>query len=132
MIGICRARFPDEEWHVADMRALELGHRFDGIIAWDSFFHLNRAAQREMFPRFAAHARLGAPLMFTSGPQAGEAVGSFHGERLYHSSLESAEYERLLADSGFAVQAFLPDDPECGEHTVWLATCAREQTHLSQ
>jgi hypothetical protein len=126
MIGLCRARFPDSEWLVADMRELELGRRFDGVLAWDSFFHLGIADQREMFPRFAAHARRGAALMFTSGPAEGEAIGSWCDEPLYHASLGPAEYEHLLVTNGFAVRAYVAKDPQCGDHTVWLATCDAE------
>lgn len=122
MIDFCRARFPESEWIVADMRTLELSGRFDGILAWDSTFHLGLADQRDMFSRFAAHARHGAPLMFTSGPDEGEAVGSYCDEPLYHASLSSAEYARLLSANGFEVQAHVANDPQCGGHTVWLAT----------
>lgn len=126
MIARCRARFPGLEWVVADMRALELSRRFDGILAWDSFFHLAMDDQRGMFPRFAAHAREGAPLMFTSGPREGEAIGSYCGEPLYHASLAPSEYEQLLATSGFVVRAYVAEDPDCGGHTIWLATYATE------
>jgi SAM-dependent methyltransferase len=126
MIERCRARFPDSEWVVADMRELELSRRFDGILAWDSFFHLAMDDQRGMFPRFASHAREGAPLMFTSGPGEGEAIGSYCGEPLYHASLSPSEYEQLLATSGFVVRAYFAEDSDCGEHTVWLATYAAE------
>ena len=122
MIVMCRERFPGGEWLVADMRRLALGRRFDGILAWDSFFHLRMDAQRVMFPRFAAHAGPGAPLLFTTGPSEGEASGCYHGERLYHASLDPGEYERLLATNGFTVRAHVADDPDCGRHAVWLAT----------
>ena len=59
------------------MRSLALGRTFDGIVAWDSFFHLTWDDQRRIFPVFRAHAATGAALMFTSGPDA---------------SLHSAEY----------------------------------------
>jgi hypothetical protein len=118
MIDMCRARFPDSEWIVADMRELGLERRFDGLLAWDSFFHLQMDDQRRMFPRFAAHVLAGAPLMFTSGPSHGEAIGSYCGEPLYHGSLDPSEYQRLLRMNGFSVLAHLADDPECGEHTV--------------
>ncbi len=121
MIAQCRRRFPDQEWIVADMRSLSLGQRVDGLLAWDSFFHLTADDQRTMFPRFAAHARPGAPLLFTSGSAAGEAIGSFEGEPLYHASLDPDEYERLLTANGFAVERFCASDPACGDHTVWLA-----------
>jgi len=122
MIERCRARFPDSEWVVADMRELELSRRFEGILAWDSFFHLGMDDQRGMFPRFASHAQEGAPLMFTSGPDQGEAIGSYCGEPLYHASLGPPEYEQLLAMNGFVVRAYVAKDPDCGERTIWLAT----------
>jgi len=37
MIALCKARRPDAEWIAADMRHLELGRRFNGLLAWDSF-----------------------------------------------------------------------------------------------
>jgi cyclopropane fatty-acyl-phospholipid synthase-like methyltransferase len=122
MIGICRERFPESEWIAADMRELALQRRFDGVIAWDSFFHLSAGDQRGMFARFSAHALPGAPLMFTSGSSEGEAVGSWCDEPLYHASLAPAEYEQLLASNGFSVKRHRADDPTCGGHTVWLAT----------
>jgi SAM-dependent methyltransferase len=122
MIAQCRTRFPDAEWLVRDMRELAFARRFDGLIAWDSFFHLSMDDQRAMFARFAAHANPGAALIFTSGSRAGESIGRYHGEPLYHASLDPTEYRRLLALNGFTVQAYEPDDAGCGGHTVWLAT----------
>ena len=124
MLALCRARFPDGAWIAADMRALALGRRFDGILAWDSFFHLTPDAQRAMFPIFRGHAAARAALMFTSGPSLGEAIGSFRGEPLYHGSLDPAEYRSLLAANGFSVVAHVVEDPACGRHTIWLAQAA--------
>ena len=124
MLELCRARFPAQEWIDADMRALDLGRRFDGILAWDSFFHLSRDDQRAMFAVLAAHAAKGAPLMFTSGPNDGEAIGSLYGQDLHHASLDPVEYRRLLAESGFSEVAHIPEDPACGGHTIWLAVRA--------
>lgn len=121
LIARCRERFPEQEWIVGDMRTLSLGRRFGGVMAWDSFFHLTMDDQRAMFPVFAAHAAPGAALMFTSGPAAGEAIGEFEGEPLYHASLDADEYRSLLAAHGFSVVRHVADDPECGNHTVWLA-----------
>jgi len=121
MISLCRKNFPDQQWIVADMRTLALGRHFDGILAWDSFFHLTYDDQRRMFAVFRAHAEAGAPLMFTSGPRHGEAVGALRGEPLYHASLDPAEYRSLLAGHGFALVAERMEDPDCGGHSVWLA-----------
>ncbi|MBS7792409.1 class I SAM-dependent methyltransferase [Roseococcus sp. SDR] len=121
LIALCRARFPGQEWLLADMRCLDLGRRFDGLLAWDSFFHLDHADQRAIFAVFARHAAPGAALMFTSGPSDGVAMGCFEGEVLYHASLSPIEYRRLLVRHGFAVVAHRTEDPECGGRTVWLA-----------
>lgn len=121
LVGLARARYPDHEWLVGDMRTLDLGRRYDGILAWDSAFHLYARGQHGMFPRFAAHARPGARLMFTSGTAAGEAIGEYRGEPLYHASLATDDYERLLRTHGFARRAYVAEDPCCGRHTVWLA-----------
>lgn len=121
LIALCRARFPDHAWTVGDMRTLALGETFDGIIAWDSFFHLSFDDQRAMFPRFREHAAEGAALLFTSGPAHGEAIGTFQGEALYHASLAEEEYRELLEANGFRVLRHVAEDPECGGHTVWLA-----------
>lgn len=121
MIAMFQARLPAQEALVADMRRLDLGRRFDGLLAWDSFFHLDHDAQRAMFPIFRAHARPGAALMFTSGPAHGEATGRLEGEPLYHASLAPDEYRDLLAAQGLEVAAHRAEDPDCGGRTVWLA-----------
>ena len=127
MIALCRARFPEGDWQVADMRRLALGRRFGGLIAWDSFFHLTPEDQRGMFPAFAAHAAPDAALMFTSGPAHGEAIGRFEGEALYHGSLDPLEYHALLAENGFSVIDHVVEDPGCGGHTIWLAKAKAAQ-----
>ena len=127
MIALCRERYPDGDWREADMCGLDLGHRFDAIIAWDSFFHLSPEEQRAMFPVFARHAAPGALLLFTSGPQAGVAMGEIYSRPLYHASLDAAEYENLLATEGFRVLLHRVEDPDCGRHTVWLAERADPQ-----
>lgn len=90
MIEICPYRHPDQRLQAADMRGLTLGETFNGILAWDSFFHLTPDDQRAMFSVFKAHAHQGTALMFTS--QHGEAIGSYRGEELYHASLAPDEY----------------------------------------
>jgi SAM-dependent methyltransferase len=121
MITLCQQRFSQHDWIVADMRTLSLGRTFDGLIAWDSFFHLTPDDQRRMFAVFQNHAAPQAALMFTSGPAHGEAIGTFEGEPLYHASLAPQEYHALLDAHGFRVVRHVAEDPACNGHTVWLA-----------
>lgn len=125
MISLCRERLPDHDWIVADMRGLTLGQRFDGILAWDSVFHLEHEDQRLMFAVFADHALTGAWLLFNTGPQHGEAIGEYRGDPLYHASLSPAEYAALAGASGFEVIEHVANDPAAGGRTAWL--CRRRQ-----
>jgi 2-polyprenyl-3-methyl-5-hydroxy-6-metoxy-1,4-benzoquinol methylase len=120
MISLCHSRLPDHEWIVADMRRLSLGRRFDGILAWDSFFHLDHDDQRRMFAVFAEHASNRAVLMFNTGPEHGEAVGNYRGDPLYHASLAYAEYAALVSRIGFEVIDHATNDWRAGGRTVWL------------
>jgi len=121
MLALCRARFPQSCWIQCDMRSITLGRRFNAIIAWDSFFHLPADDQRRMFPIFQQHIAPQGLLLFTSGSQAGTAMGNIYGHELFHASLAPEEYKSLLKRHGFALLLHRVKDPECGEHTVWLA-----------
>lgn len=125
LIAICRERFPEQNWRVADMRSLNLGLRFDGLIAWHSSFHLTPEAQTKLFPRLAAHAAPGAALMFTSGTRHGEILAEWQGEPLYHGSLSPEEYRALLTANGFGDIIHRENDPDCGSATIWLASRAK-------
>lgn len=122
LIALCRERLPGHAWRVEDMRALHLGRQFCGILAWDSFFHLAPDDQRRMFAVFGAHAAPGCVLMFNAGPAAGEVIGRYRGDPLYHASLDADEYAGLLAGIGFGVVSHSVEDWKTGGgRTVWLA-----------
>ena len=125
MIALCQQDYPSGDWHLADMRTLSLGRTFDGLIAWDSFWHLSPDDQRRTMAIFRTHARPHAALMFTSGRTSGESVGTLGGEPLYHASLDETEYRALLNSHGFDVVAHETDDPVYNLHTMWIASRRR-------
>lgn len=121
MLALARTRFPTHAWHKADMRTFALGTNFDAIIAWDSLFHLPPDDQRAVFGVFQAHCTPGGLLLFTGGDAAGESVGDLCGRPLFHASLDPAEYAALLDRHGFEILHHKVADPDCADHTVWLA-----------
>jgi SAM-dependent methyltransferase len=121
LIEISKRRFPEQHWIVADMRELRLERRFNGIVAWDSLFHLAPEDQRLMFALFREHSTANAALLFTSGPAAGEVIGEYRGEPLYHGSLDGAEYREILEGNEFVIRSHIIEDVACGLHTIWLA-----------
>ena len=123
LLEMASGRFPEQEWIPADMRTLDLGRQFEGVLAWHNFFHLTPEGQTAMFPVFRRHAAPGAPLMFTSGSERGSVLGDFQGEPLYHGSLDPGEYRSLLAQNGFEEIAFVAED----HATIWLARAVAAQ-----
>ena len=121
MLGIARVRWPEGDWREADMRALDLGESFDGIIAWDSFFHLCPGHQRACISRMARHLAPNGALLLTVGPDAGEAEGTVRGEPVYHASLSPAGYATCLEENGMRLTGFLAEDPETDHHSVLMA-----------
>jgi SAM-dependent methyltransferase len=121
MLSIARSRWPDGDWRVADMRDLDLGESYDGIVAWDSFFHLTPDEQRACLPWLAAHLSPGGRLLVTIGHEAGEVTGTVGGEAVYHSSLSPSEYASLLEAHDMRLTAFVAEDPGCDYHTVLMA-----------
>ena len=124
MIDLWKNSLPEQTCCVADMRSLSLDEKFNGLLAWNSYFHLCHEDQRLMFPNFRTHAASGAILMFTSGMDHGVAMGNLEGEPLYHASLNAEEYRVLLADNGFEVLEHVVEDSSCYRHTIWLARAA--------
>lgn len=120
LIALCRERFPGHDWILADMRGLDLGRTFDGVIAWHSSFHLTRQDQRALIPVLARRLKPGGVLMFTSGHEDDERIGEWRGERLYHASLSTAEYCERLEAAGLSVLNHVIGDDDTGGATVWL------------
>ncbi len=121
MLAIARKRFPQANWVHADMRMLDLGRRFGGIVGWDSFFHLTKEEQRAVIPILAHHLSPGGALLLTVGPSEGEVTGTVEGEAVYHASLSPQEYEQRLGDAALHLVDFVAEDPTCDYHSVLLA-----------
>lgn len=121
MLDIARARWPDGDWRLSDMRELDLNEAFDGIIGWDSFFHLTPDEQRTCVPRLAEHLVPGGVLMVTVGPEAGEVTGTVEGDPVYHASLSPAGYAVVLEECGMRMTGFAAEDPDCDYHSVLMA-----------
>ncbi len=121
MLDIARTRWPNGDWRTVDMRELNLKETFDGIIAWNSFFHLTQDEQRSTLPRLADHLAPGGRLMVTVGPEAGDVTGMVANETVFHSSLSPAEYASLFEQHGLLLTAFMAEDPGCQNHTVLMA-----------
>lgn len=104
-----------------DMREMALDYAFDGIIAWDSFFHLKPDEQRNTLRLFCRHLRPEGSLLLTIGHEAGEVLGTVEGEAVYHASLSAEEYRHILGSAGFQIIEIVLSDESC-DRSVLLAS----------
>ena len=121
LIDMAKRRLPQGRFLVADMREVSLGQTFDLVIAWNSFFHLNKEDQCKMFPIFAKHLSIGGILLFTSGPKDGEVWSENGGETLYHASFAPEAHTHMLRQCGFDLIEYQLDDENCYGHSIWCA-----------
>ncbi|MEM1073959.1 MAG: class I SAM-dependent methyltransferase [Pseudomonadota bacterium] len=121
MLQLARARWPDGDWRQADMRDFELSESFDGIVAWDSLFHLTPSKQRTCIARMARHLSPGGSILATVGAEAGEAEGEVAGNAVYHASLSPAQYAMCLEENELRLTGYLAEDPETQKHSVLMA-----------
>ena len=84
-----------------DFRTAE---KFDGILAWDSFFHFPKDKQNVIYARVAELLNPGGYLLFTHGNQEGEITDEMMGQQFYYSCLSKEKVLQLLKESGFEVQ----------------------------
>lgn len=110
LIAHAAETLPAGEWGIADMRTLDLGRTFDGLLIWYSLFHLTPTDQRTALERILAHAAPRCGLMMTAGDRDGVSIGEWRGEPLYHASLGRSVYDHALEQAGFSL------DPDTGPH----------------
>ncbi len=95
MIGLARQSCPEAELICADALQFETAQKFDGVLAWDSMFHLNMSQHRRMVKKIAGWLKKDGIVLFTAGDGApgGEMVsGEMAGVSFDYSGLTRAEW----------------------------------------
>lgn len=121
MLEIARTRWPEGDWRLGDMRTFKTEEKWQGILGWNSFFHLTPTEQRRCLPRLADALAPGGALMLTVGSSEGAVAGTVGTEQVYHASLSLAQYVALLEANGLHLRAFVAQDKTCNDHSVLLA-----------
>jgi len=102
-------KIPNSEFFICDFFDFVPKHKFDGIIAFDSFFHFPKERQSEIYTRVSAWMKDGAYLLFTHGGADSEIDGTMFGEKFYYSALDVCRVHELLIESGFAIEESIID-----------------------
>lgn len=76
---------------------------YDGVLAFDSFFHFPKERQHEIYARVSQWMNAGAPILFTHGNKDGEIRDTMYDEIFYYSCLDTAEVHRLMQEAGLEI-----------------------------
>ncbi|MBX9730726.1 MAG: class I SAM-dependent methyltransferase [Sphingomonas sp.] len=116
MIALCRTRFPRHRWITADMRKVAMDGFYDGVLSWDSLFHLAGDAQAQMIERFGAWLAPGGRALFNTSP----ARTMHFGDAPVYESLDPAAYRQALIRAELVEIDFRAEDASMGGRSIWF------------
>ncbi len=102
-------QLPKAEFIVSDFFDFKTKEKFDGVIAFDSLFHLPKERQTEVYGIISSWMNIGGYLLFTHGKNEGEVYGNMYDESFYYSALDLDYIKELLVISGFEIVSCLED-----------------------
>lgn len=94
---------PNSNFELCDFFDYKPKDKYDGIIAFDSFFHFPKEKQESIYSKVGQWMEKDAYLLFTHGYMDGEITGEMFGEIFYYSSLDKNHVCQLLASEGMEV-----------------------------
>lgn len=117
----------------ADMVDLELNDKFDGAIAWDSMFHVERkhhaAIYRKLFQALNAGSRVLLSVGGSAPDEEDDSVEGFtsemFGQTFYYSGFAPEVTRKMIEAAGFEIEMWEVDDPTSRGH---IAVIARKST----
>lgn len=89
--------------YCCDFFDFETVEKFDGILAFDSFFHFPKEKQTQIYTKVAAWMKTGAYLLFTHGLNDDVTEGEMFSTRFYYSSLDKNHVLQILDAAGLEV-----------------------------
>lgn len=121
MISLAKIHLPDLSCELQDMRELHSHYKFSGIIAWNSFFHLNFSDQLKTLSLFGDYLVEDGVFLFTAGPDKGKVWGKVGSDDVYHWSYSFEEYIKELELRNFEIIQVKLSDHLCNDHSVYLS-----------
>ncbi len=103
-----------------DFQHFETPKKFDGIIAWDSLFHLPKEAQLDVYDKIADLLKPNGYFMFTHGTIDSEHTNPMFGENFYYSSLEKNKVLQLIHKAGMELIKTWENFKEGKDERDWI------------
>jgi SAM-dependent methyltransferase len=102
MLELARLRHPDVTFHLADVCAWPLPHRYEFISAWDSIWHVPLPDQEPLLRKLLGALASGGVCIFTLGglDAPSEKTDSAMGPLMYYATLGIPRTLAVLAEAG--------------------------------
>ena len=91
------------EFFVEDILTFQSAEKYDGIIAFDSIWHIPAQQQQNIYRIIASLIEDGGYFLFTHGKSKGSVSGRMFGEEFHYSSLDAGRVRELLDENGFEI-----------------------------
>lgn len=120
MLRLARSKCPEAEFIAGDMTSTELFDRYDGIVAWDSIFHIPKAQHGELFQTMYKWLRPGAAILLSLGGSEDEFTATMFDVEFFYSGDSPDVSVALLREAGFDILLSEVDDPSSRGHVAIL------------
>ncbi len=120
MLKLARINCPEAEMLFGDFATINLPHRYDGIVAWDSIFHLPKVQHEQVFRDMYEWLNPTAPLLLSVGGSENEFTAPMFGMNFFYSGHAPDHSLSLLKKAGFEILLAEIDDPSSRGHLAVL------------
>ena len=129
MLRLARAACPEAALVRGDLSAIPLSRPFDGVIPWDSLFHLTKSQQTTVFGRLAEGGKPEAPLLLSLGGSDGEFTATMFETEFFFSGHGPDVSLALLRQAGFEIVVSEIEDPSSRGHLAVLCRKRRDRPY---
>jgi len=134
MLKFARQTTPQAELIQADMISAELQGPYDGAVAWDSMFHVERKHHAAIYGKLAKALKTGSRILLSvGGSEPAEPEGGFtsemYGHTFYYSGFAPEVARKIIEAAGFEIELWEVDDPTPRGHIAVIARRSADESH---
>ncbi|MBD3280282.1 methyltransferase domain-containing protein [Candidatus Dojkabacteria bacterium] len=123
LIKLAEKNVPQAKFLNSGILKFETDQKFDGIIAWDSLFHLKLDEHEEAFKKITSLLKPIGYFLFTHGGSEGEIESEMYNNEFYYSSPGPDKIKSMLQELGYEI---LEWDLNMEEGNGYLIVLARK------
>ncbi len=121
MIEIAKKSSIPANFILSDFFDFTISEKFDGIIAWDSLWHIAKSKQESIYPKISNLLKPNGLFLFTHGNVDNEHIDTMMGEEFYYSALSEAEIVENINRNNLVMEYSYRNFTEDGSHRTYVA-----------